>query len=221
MLASGRLPLGAVGRTEYRALAAGADHFLRLLQAHRPLTRPPHLDVDLSVGEFRVRGRILEFTEAGPLYYRCAKIKAADILRAWVLHLAANCVEAGRKTTMVMEDGTRHYLQPDDPRALLHGLLELWWQGLTAPLKFFPETALAFAMARRKTGRAATDANHDDALHKARSRWEGSEFGRPGECSNPHFALCFRQTDPLDHEFVVLAGRIFEPILAHEVKEEP
>ena len=221
MLASGRLPLGAVGRTEYRALAAGSDHFLELLQAHRPLTRPPHLDVDLAVGEFRVRGRILESTEAGPLYYRCAKTKAADILRAWVLHLAANCVEPRRKTTMVMEDGTRHYLQPDDPRALLLDLLKLWWLGLSAPLKFFPETALVFATARRKAGRDGPGANHDEALHKARTRWKGSEYGPPGECSNPHFALCFRRTDPLDHEFVGLAERIFEPILSHEEKEEP
>jgi exodeoxyribonuclease V gamma subunit len=49
----------------------------------------------------------------------------------------------------------------------------------------------------------------------ARLKWEGHPFsGAPGECGDPYFDLCFRNTDPLDEEFQQTARAVFEPLLS-------
>ena len=54
---------------------------------------------------------------------------------------------------------------------------------------------------------------------KALAAWEGNEFqDRRGEKDEPHFALCFRDMDPLDEEFVALARKVFGPILANQTE---
>jgi exodeoxyribonuclease V gamma subunit len=216
--ASGRLPLGTVGQTEQRRVTAGTEKFLARLQTHRPLTSPSRLDLDFVLGDFRVRGRVPELTEAGPLAYRCAKTKRKDILQAWVIHLATNCVQAGLKTTLIAEDGVRRYLPPEDPKRLLGDLLELYWLGLASPLKFFPRASFAYMEKLGSgTGGGAAD---PAALSEARHEWEGDGYRLKPESADAHFALCFRDTDPIDADFAILAERIVGPILQHEFEEE-
>jgi exodeoxyribonuclease V gamma subunit len=102
---------------------------------------------------------------------------------------------------------------------LLAGLLDLYWQGLSRPLKFFPQTALAYTEAAlaRETGRSKSD-----PASAARLTWEGNPFTRvPGECEDAYFDLCFRNTDPLDEEFQQAARAVFEPLLAELKEVEP
>jgi exodeoxyribonuclease V gamma subunit len=217
--AAGELPLGQVGQAEYRRLDVTVERFLEQLQTRRADPSRGAVDLDFQLGEFHLSGRLPAFTNAGPLYFRCAKTKAKDLLRAWTLHLAANLVEPGSFTTLIAEDGCRHYTPPADARGLLTDLLEAYWQGLHAPLKFFPETAFAFAEAKRKPGEGL--APDEEALEVARKIWEGSERWAPAEQANPAIALCFRDSEPLDEEFIGLTQRIMGPILYHEVKELP
>ena len=220
--AAGQLPLGTVGRTDYSRTAARVERFVERLRSRLPAQPIAPLDLDLGLGEFRVTGRIAGRHAAGPLLYRCARIKARDILRAWLLHLAVNAAEpAGATTTLVGEDGLREYSPPPDARAALKELLDLYWQGLRAPPRFFPNTALAFAEAESDGRQKKPSRASKPPLEKARGEWEGSDFPpRPGEKEDAHFALCFRDADPLDEEFMALARRVFDPILQHERREE-
>ncbi|HXJ58791.1 MAG TPA: exodeoxyribonuclease V subunit gamma [Verrucomicrobiae bacterium] len=224
LAAAGLLPLGEVGRTEYRRLDAAVERFVEMVRANRADPFRPALDIDLALTRFHVTGRIREFTNAGPLLFRCAKAKPIDVLRAWTLHLAVNLIESGSYTTLVAEDGCRHYTPPAEARALLEDLLEVYWMGLRAPLKFFSATAFAFAEGQRKAsggGRSAALVQAK-ALEEARKSWEGNEYRLvPAERDQPAIALCFRDRDPLDADFVSLVERIVNPILYHEVKEEP
>ena len=100
-------------------------------------------------------------------------------------------------------------------------LLELYWRGLRAPLKLFPETSRAFVEAERNA--ATGGRTRRSPLAAARIAWEGSSFqnGPPAERDDPWFALCFRHLDdPLDEEFAELARSVFEPLLACAQKGE-
>ena len=219
---AGQLPLGAVGSTDYGRTAAKVERFVERLRARLPEQAFTPLDLDLVLGEFRVTGRIAGRHAAGPLLYRCANIKPKDILRAWLLHLTVNAAKpSAATTTLIGEDGLREYSTPPDAKVALKDLLDLYWQGLSAPLKFFPNTALAFAEAESKGRQRKPSKAGKPPLEKARAEWEGSDFPkRDGEREDAHVALCFRDADPLDEEFMILARRVFGPILQHERREE-
>jgi exodeoxyribonuclease V gamma subunit len=222
-VAAGQLPLGAVGRADYRRTAARVESFVERLRTRLPAQAIAPLDLDLALGEFRVTGRVDRRNATGPLLYRCARLKPKDVLRAWLLHLAVNAVVPGSAaaTILIGEDGLREYAPPPDTPAALMDLLDLYWQGLNAPLKFFPNTALAFAEAEFKSRQKKPSRTATPPLEKARVKWEGSDFPkRKGEKEDAHFALCFRDADPLDEEFIALARRVFDPILQHERREE-
>ena len=134
------------------------------------------------------------------------KLKARDILRAWLLSLAARVAGTPGQSTLVGEDGWCRYSAPPDARSVLKELLELYWQGLRAPLKFFPESALAFAEAELKQ-LTSTKPRKGAAspLDVARKKWDGPDFPPGiGERENAYFDLCFRSRDPLGEEFAAL-----------------
>lgn len=221
--AAGQLPLGAVGRADYGRTAARVESFVERLCARLPAQAPAPLDLDLVLGEFRVTGRVAKRNDTGPFLYRCARLKPKDVLRAWLLHLAVNAADPGSAaaTTLIGEDGLREYAPPPEARAALKDLLNLYWQGMSTPLKFFPHAALAFAEAEFKSRRKKPSRTARTPLEKARAEWEGGGFSkRDGEKEDAYFALCFRDADPLDEEFMALARRVFGPILQHERREE-
>ncbi len=99
---------------------------------------------------------------------------------------------------------------------ILAGLLELYWKGLTCPLKFFPQTAWAYAEAALKQ---ESGESKSDPASVARLSWEGNSFTKvPGEREDVYLDLCFRRADPLDEEFQETARAVFGPLLS-AVKE--
>jgi hypothetical protein len=82
---------------------------------------------------------------------------------------------------------------------------------LTRPLKFFPQTAWAYAEAAVKQD---SGKSKRDPLGAARTSWEGNSHREvKGECEDAYFDLCFRSVDALDEEFQQTARAVFEPLL--------
>src|SRR4029434_974344 len=121
-------------------------------------------------------------------------IKARDLLCAWMMHLAANAATAGAETTLVAEHEVRRFATPPDARGLLLQLLRLYWRGLGQPLKFFPETALAFAQAQLEScDGKQLQPGAQTPMERAHHVWRGSEYRRiEGESTEAHIELCFR-----------------------------
>ena len=93
-------------------------------------------------------------------------------------------------------------------------LLQVYWKGLSEPVRFFPATSYKYAhllLLKEKT--------EYDALGNARKTWEGNDFN-PGESNDLYFDLCFRETDPMDDEFERVSTEVYRPIFEHgrEVK---
>ena len=94
--------------------------------------------------------------------------------------------------------------------AILSNLLGLYWQGLRQPLKFFPQTSLAYAEASQNQ----TSGKTKDPMSAALTSFEGNSFTKmPGEGEDAYYDLCFRNTDPLDQEFERIALEVFGPQL--------
>jgi exodeoxyribonuclease V gamma subunit len=219
MKASGRLPLGEAGAACFRGLHGDVQAFVEQL---RPYLGGGYIDpikVDCALGEFRLTGEVRRLTAQGPLHYRCASIKPKDRLRLWVQHLVLNTVQADgalSRAVLVGTDKVLAALPSERAPELLAGLLELYWKGLTLPLKFFPQTSLAYAEAA--LAQEAGDSKREP-LAVARPVWEGSQHSeKPGECKDAYFDLCFRNSDPLDQEFGEIAQAVFGPLLS-ELKE--
>jgi exodeoxyribonuclease V gamma subunit len=220
--ASGRLPLGEAGAVCFRGLESEVQTFLEQLRPHLGGGYIDPILVDHTLGEFRLTGEVRRLTADGSLHYRCAAIKAKDLLRLWIQHLVLNTAfPGGRQSSAVLVGSDQVLVAPPLPRApeILTRLLELYWKGLTRPLKFFPQTAWAYAEAAlaREAGRSKRD-----PVSAARLRWEGSPHTQgPRECEDAYFDLCFRNANLLDEEFQQMARAVFEPLLAELKELEP
>ena len=215
MKASGRLPLGEAGSAHFRGLQAEVQAFLERLRPHMGDGYIDPIQVDHTLREFRVVGEIKRLTAKGSLHFRCASVKPKDLLRFWVQHLVLNAAFPGRPfSSAVLVGSDKVFESPPLGQApeFLAGLLALYWNGLSRPLKFFPQTAWAYADAvlKQEAGRS-----RQEPLEVARVKWEGSSFTNvPGECEDPYFDLCFRNTDPLNEEFQQTARVVFGPLLS-------
>jgi exodeoxyribonuclease V gamma subunit len=176
----------------------------------------PPVDVALELGPFRLSGRIDRRTSAGLIHYRPGRIRARDRLELWIQHLMAHLSPEGPPAASLILglQTTLQYGRVPDPDSVLGGLLDLYWQGLTTPLPFFPESSLAFAAAILQQGK--TDR---DGLKSARTEWApNATLGLPREGEDPHMELCFRNRDPFAFPFQETALAVFGRLLSHEQK---
>jgi exodeoxyribonuclease V gamma subunit len=211
LAASGRLPQGGFGQSQFTAIADSGGHFASQLRPLLTTPRPP-LEVDCRLGPFHLTGWLTDLYDHGRVTWRSGALKGADLIELWIHHLLLNLLaptDLPLRSVHAARDSSRngarlHTLTPvATPEPYLRQLLDLYWQGLSAPLHFFPETSRAWAEA----------AGSGKEEHQARLVWE-SGFQHKGEGTDPAYAYFFREADPLDDAFIALTT-LFGPIFAH------
>ncbi len=212
MRASGALPHGQVGECVFAGAQERVTRFAGRLGRALPRREAGLLNVDLTLGEFRLTDRLTGLTPTGWVGYRLASMKAGDYLNLWLHHLVLNVVApagVALQSHWVAEDQDVVLNRVADPEQHLRALLELYWRGSRQLLHFFPKSALAYVERFRK------EQDADKALWAAHRAWEGDEY-REGsaEREDAYYQLAFRDTEPLDAEFVELAMAVFEPVFA-------
>jgi len=197
----GVLPHGTVGELIFDEQAAAANAFAdRLLPRLRGSSEP--LEVDLAIGPHRLTGWLPGPVDCSQVTYRFGKLRARDRISAWIRHLAlcAACPDTPWESLHLAEDFT---LRIDPVQNALHSLEELLdarWQGLQAPLCFFPETSLAYA-------------EDGEVSSKVLKRWT-DPYNNLGDSLDQAVAIAWRGLDPLDRpDFAELADRIWRPLL--------
>jgi exodeoxyribonuclease V gamma subunit len=206
----GMIPPARHGEILFTGVCVEVDRFAKRVQkgAEGENLLPP-LDVDLAIGDFRLDGRLDGIRPSRMIRYRCAKLKAKDVLRGWIEHLALNAVSAPgypRQTLLIMMDQTVAFAPVDDSRAVLETFLAMYGKGLTLPLRFFPAAALAYA----------EDQKWD--LKKAYREWEDG-YNIPGEGRDPYFRLCFGR-DPFNEEFESVARTLLVSLVRHRTRHK-
>ena len=89
--------------------------------------------------------------------------------------------------------------------------MQIYWQGLSYPLSFFPEASYNYARSFLKFK------DKPKALEAARVSWDGNNYQKiKPEAEDPYLKLCFGQLkDPLDNGFTTISLKIFIPLLNH------
>ena len=215
---SGALPHGQVGDCVFSAAQQRVSRFAGRLGRVLPRREAPFWEVDLTVGDFRLTGRLTGMTLTGRVGYRLATMKANDYLNLWLHHLALNVLPEGAALqSHWIAENKDVILQPvTDAAAHLRALLELYWRGARQLLHFFPKSALAYSESLRK------GKTEDDALRAARRQWEGDDFGASyPESADVYYRLAFADADPLNAEFMATAHIVFGSIFNVAEEAEP
>jgi len=212
----GELPLAGLGTANYTQLESRVTQFVSTLPSHE------HLDpraVELTGDRWRLTGRLENLTDVGPLHFRCANLKAKDLLRAWIAHVvhSAWTRETGSNvpstTQVIGSDRGVRFTVLDSAREILEDLISGYRQGLISPLPIFERASQAYARQRLSLADAKSR-SRTPAIDMARRAWDGDRF--PGDRADPYIALCFRDRDPLaDESFARWADRLWRPLLKH------
>jgi len=182
----------------------------------------PPLEVDLQVGAIRLSGYLPGIRPSGAVRFRGAKLKARDLLRGWVNHLAMLAMNADGypERTAIFGTNKEVTLGPvTDSQALLSDLLQLYLLNQCEPVALFPETSLAYAM---KAIRGAGTEN-EEAMSEALKRWDGAGYanGPKAEKDDEYIRLCVRgMENPLDERWIDHTMRVFRPMIESIAAEE-
>jgi exodeoxyribonuclease V gamma subunit len=222
--ATGRLPAGIAGNAHYAQVRRDVEVFYKRLQPFNPGSFQTPSSAQLAIGDFVVTANFNRATPDGLLFFRPATIKPKDLLRSWVEHLLWHAVNPGAKSAGTVVLGTEslwRFAPLAEPLPVLEQLLELYWAGLREPLKFFPESSYAFAAADYKVRQGTQGRTSKEPIVFAQEKWNGNDFGAPGEGENEYVSLFFRNSDVLDGDFEDHARTVFDPLLAvgEEIKE--
>jgi exodeoxyribonuclease V gamma subunit len=201
--ASGMLPPGVPGECTYADIGRKIELFASQTVPHVGRNELEPLTVDFRLGDFNITGRVRPIYPQRVVHYRYAVLKAKDYLGLWIKHLILNlCRKPGypeESMLIGLTDGKEWqafaYKPVQDGAGVLRGLLDLYWEGLTRPVHFFPQTSFGYAcnvLEKRKP--------REKAMEEAQYRWTTDGF-HGSESDDPYFQLCFKSSDPLDSEF--------------------
>jgi exodeoxyribonuclease V gamma subunit len=205
--ARGILPPARHGQVLFKGLVEEVENFATVIRREIGDATPlPRLDFLLELDDFRLGGHLDRIWPKGMLRYRCAKMKAKDQLQIWLEHLVLNALQPEGypgQSVLIMADGAQTFGAVENASAILKAMLELYWQGLTMPLRFFPSSSMAYAH------------KLEWSLERAVKAWEGG-FNGFGERDEPGYRLCFGSAPPFEDEFQRVSRSALEPLIGHQ-----
>jgi len=212
--ASGKIPPGTLGEYFYQKSREEVERFAHTVKPYITGTPFDPVEFNLKIADYALFGKIDTIFELGLIHYRYTKVKVKDRLKVWIYHLVLNSMERTpypKRSTLIGADTMLVLLPVQESNKILLDLIKKYWEGLSKPLLFFPETSCKYAHALLE--KKMPD---EEAMRKARDEWEGDDYYR-GESHEPSFQLCFGKGDPLDAEFRKIAKEIFEPMIKNSV----
>lgn len=193
-VALGLLPSGALCGVWFDTLDEALGGLLASLG---DVTLQEPVQAEIHGASWTLRGRVEGITGNGRLQVRPATCKPADLIRAWITHLALTAAYGPTLTDVVATNDHTVFGEVEDPMSLLEEIVQGYRAARRAPLAFFAQASHAYvaqAIKLETSARAFTPAL-DAALAKLRCRTY--EDSPPGDLDDPYAALCWRGRDPL------------------------
>jgi exodeoxyribonuclease V gamma subunit len=216
--AAGILPHGKTGEIHFTQIMSAVQSFKRTLDTLLSQKKLPQQEVNLYVNNFKISGRLDNLIETGMVQYRYAPIKPKDVIRGWISHLVLNSIknqdESGSETYTYLagKDKIYKYTPVSENNIYLEQLLNLYLQGQSEALHFFPRSSFVFAREIFKgTG-------EQEALLKAQNEWDGNAFIINAEKNDPYNSLLYKNMDLADTLFMDHASKIFLPVFKHQTQ---
>ncbi len=213
--ARGDLPHGVMGECAFESLCSGAENFAGKIADYikHPCLEP--LEIKIDVSKAVITGYLGNIFTEHLIFYRCANIKAYDLLKAWVSHLAMITMAKPQypdTTFIIGRDKSWKYspLSPKTAKKILTELTEIYIEGLTRPISFFPYSSFAYAAFIIENGEKYKQEVFNKAKNKAKKQWESWFYS--GEEEDINYKRCFgHKQNPLDEEFCEVSLKIFGP----------
>jgi len=162
-------------------------------------------EIKTNIGSFSINGWLDNLHSGGRIHYRNTKLKARDLLQLWIYHLILNCVQPQDCSLLSIHVATDRtvLLHPiQNPEKELKQLLDLYFEGLSHPLHFYPETSWAWC--KEADGKKA---------QAAETRWNGG-YWQKGEKDDIAYKIGLRNDSALDPKFIELS-QILDPLFIH------
>lgn len=215
----GILPYSKIGDYSYEQVLEKVQPFISQVQQHTISQKLASHHFHLSfANNMTLSGQLSQLWQDQQVYYRCAKLKSKDYIKAWLPHLVLSALQSTdsalpQQTVLLAEDETKTFTVVANAQHLLQHLLEQYWRGLQQPELFFPESSFEFVKILMKQNN-----DEEDALRAALDKW--SNFGDfqdiPKEGEDEYHLLCFGNTEanvPLQQaEFKIIAKDFFIPL---------
>ena len=164
------------------------------------------LSFEIAGESWNLSGFFNDLRADGLMRHRYDQTRPVDYLSGWIQHLFLNAIapeDVTPCTTWLSRDGQYRLHPVANAHEALQQLLELYRQGLAAPLPFYPKSAWAYI-----TGKGGLKAAHG----KWKNNWD-EDFG---EEKQPDFKQALRGTaNPLNADFEACARQVFAPLLQH------
>ena len=164
--AQGRWPASALGDILWRRQLPELERFVKTLRSKAMGDPLPALAVDLTIGSFRVVGKLERLYTHGSLLFRYSNLKGKDFIAAWLQHLLLNCIEP-HTTCLLSRDQELLFPAECADIGILEALLEVFQQGKQRPNAFFTEAAFSFLQQKKpETALNAVSKQFLDSIEK-------------------------------------------------------
>lgn len=215
--AEGILPHGNIGAYVYGEHIKKIQPFLKRVQKSLQDEKLDAIIVQKTMGDMHITGRLGRLWKNHRVQYRFAKLKAKDHIDIWIYHLILNSFpELPHHSLLIGEDKSWEYQPVHNSEQILEELLTVfYWQGLHTPLHFFPSTSLKFVEALQDKGKKKGK-SEAEAFAMAEKEWEKNDMNKHNIIPrNDYEQLCFGELPLSEQEFIPLARKFFDPLLAH------
>ena len=230
MKGRGDLPHGTPGRIAFDRVSGEAAEFMVALDRLK-VDPCDDVDFDRTINGIRLSGRLGDVYAGHMLRYRWGSLRGVDELSAWIDHLFLCAFAPGSCRTTVVRGKKKNEMitfgAVDDAERKLADLVELYREGLRVPLRFFPESSMACAIAMFVDSDPADPVSdrRRAGIHAARNAWQTKGAGvQPWEIgeydkfpNGPYYKATFGNVpveDIFNDDFRAAAERIYEPMLA-------
>lgn len=207
--AGNEYPSGALGDAAMADEIRKLNRFAAALNpdlAASVATHSAALSFEIGGEPWRLEGAIGDLRPNGLVRWRYDDTRPRDYLAGWIAHLflcATLKNPAGWDTRWHSRDGLYRLNACSAAKDRLRELLALYREGLSAPLRFFPKSAWAYAV-NAGDRKAAQDC------------WSSAWEPAYGEDQNPAHRLALRGIEqPLDERFFEIADSVLKPLIAH------
>ncbi|SHE32529.1 DNA helicase/exodeoxyribonuclease V, gamma subunit [Fodinibius roseus] len=210
------LPEGWTGAQAYRQKASEVRLFGGEIQQRLDRQPLPDPEVDITIGEFRIVGSLTNIYPDAHIMYRFGKARPGYLIEGWIRHLLVQRVKPaghpGRSLLFTWDKSAfqEHCLSPpEDTKAILSNLMELYRRGLQRPLPLYCESSYAYAKSV-----IAEDKTQEQGMAKAINKWEPGWGGYPGEGEDPYIKLINSRKQPFrdqNEQFRELSQRFWVP----------
>ncbi|MBF0225982.1 MAG: exodeoxyribonuclease V subunit gamma [Desulfobacterales bacterium] len=208
--ASGNIPHGWQGEYTYNSYAEKINLFLESIKEkiEIPLISK-ELNFKFDTPDINLKGKLKNLYSSGQVLFRPSTIKPKDQINAWIRHLALNSIENYRNKRDTLLFGidkkqknityTKYIKYTEieifSARTLLADLINIFWKGLTFPIRFYPKLSL----------------NYAEKFNVKKNPYDDKNDQKDCIYIETIFGAAFADND----EFKDMALKIFKPMLKH------